>query len=221
MPASEPHMPFPGAAYDLVALAASAGGIEALKEVLGPLPTDFPAAVVVVQHVSPKQPSHLAHILNRASPLHVRQAHDGERILPGHVYIAPPDWHLLVEPAGRLALAQTEKVRFVRPSGDVLFGSVATCCKDRGVAVVLTGGGSNGAAGVRLLKELGGVVIAQDPATARQPAMPQAAIKTGCVDFVLPLSEIGPALVRLVRDGSAVTLAAVLPSGNGHDPASG
>jgi two-component system chemotaxis response regulator CheB len=194
-------MPFPGTAYDVVAVAASAGGLEALSEVLGCLQADFPAAVVVVQHVAPRRRSALAQILRRKTLLPVAQAADGDRLLPGHVYTAPPDWHLLVEPGARLALAQTPKVRYARPSGDVLFGSVGTCCRDRGVAVVLTGGGSNGAAGVKLLKALDGAVIAQDPGTARQPAMPRAAIETGCVDLVLPLAEIGPALVRLVREG--------------------
>jgi two-component system chemotaxis response regulator CheB len=199
---AEPRMPFPGTAYDVIAVAASAGGLPALSAVLAPLPPDFPAAVVVVQHISPRHKSHLAHILARKTLLPVIQAADGDRLAPGRVYVAPPDWHLLVQPGGRLALAQTPKVRFVRPSGDVLFGSVATCCKDRGIAVTLTGGGSNGAAGVKLIKELGGLAIAQDPAAAQQSAMPQAAIETGCVDLILPLEEIGPALVRLVRDRS-------------------
>ena len=168
---------------------------------LGDLPTDFPAAIVVVQHISPRHKSALAQILGRKTLLPVTQASGGDELRPGHVHVAPPDRHLLVEPGGRLALTQTPRVQFVRPSGDALFGSVAACCKDRGVAVVLTGGGSDGAAGVRLLKELGGLVIAQDPATAQQPAMPRAAIATKCVDLVLPLAEIGPALDRLVRWG--------------------
>jgi two-component system chemotaxis response regulator CheB len=139
---------------------------------------------------------------------------DGARLLPGHVYVAALDWHPLVEPGGRLALTQTLKVRFVRPSADVLIGSVAIRCKDRGLAVVLTGGGSNGAAGVKLLKEEGGTVIAQDPATAKQPAMPLAATKTGFVDFILPLSEIGPALVRLVRIGPSAVRPAAASDGD-------
>jgi two-component system chemotaxis response regulator CheB len=215
---TEPRMPFPGTAYDVIAVAASAGGLDALSAVLGPLPADFPAAVVVVQHVSPRQKSHLAHILSRKTLLPVTQAADGDRLAPGRVYVAPPDWHLLVEPGGRLALAQTPRVRFVRPSGDVLFGSVATCCKDRGIAVTLTGGGSNGAAEVKVLKELGGLVIAQDPATAQQPAMPQAAIDTGCVDLVLPLAEIGPALIRLVRERPAALRSVPSPDGDDLAP---
>jgi two-component system chemotaxis response regulator CheB len=210
-----PTMPFAGACYDVVALAASAGGLDALSEVLGALPADFPAAVVVVQHVSPRHKSLLARILARHTRLPVTQSADGDRLSAGHVYVAPPDWHLLVEPGGQLSLAQTPHVRYVRPSGDVLFGSVATCCKDRGVAVVLTGGGSNGAAGVRMLNELGGFVIAQDPATAQQPAMPRAAIKTGCVDLVLPLAEIGPAMVRLVTQGPSAVRAT--PAVDGED----
>jgi two-component system chemotaxis response regulator CheB len=202
--------PFPGTAFDVVALAASAGGIEALSRVLGALPADFPAALVVVQHVVSHHKSRLAEILARRTPLRVQQAETGDRLAPGTVFIAPPDRHLLVGPEGTLTLASTAKVRFGRPSGDVLFGSVAVCGKDRAAAVVLSGGGANGAAGVRLVKELGGVVIAQDRATARYFDMPQAAIATGCVDLVLPLPEIAPTLVRLVREGRTAL------DGDGH-----
>ncbi len=202
--------PFPGTAYDVVALAASLGGLQALSQVLGSLPADFPAAVVVVQHTSPRHKSYLAEILDRRTPLTVKQAEAGDRLAPGRVFIAPPDRHLLVEPDGTLGLARTPKVRYVRPAGDVLFGSVGAVCKDRAAAVVLTGTGTNGAAGVRRVKELGGVVIAQDPATCEHSGMPQAAIATDCVDLVLPLPEIGPALVRLVLEGRAAL------DGEGH-----
>lgn len=201
------RIPFAGTAYDVVAITASAGGIEALGKVLGGLPKNFPAAVVVVQHISQHRTSLLARVLGRHTALRVKQAEAGEHLAPGTVFVAPPGAHLLLEPGGTLALAQTPKVSFVRPSGDVLFGSVAACCKDRAIAVVLTGGGSNGAAGVRLVKQLGGFVIAQDQATSYQFAMPRAAIATKCVDLVLPLSEIAPTLVRLVKAGDGALLA--------------
>jgi two-component system chemotaxis response regulator CheB len=191
-----------------VAITASAGGIEALGKVLGGLPADFPVAVVVVQHISQQRTSLLARILQRRTALRVKQAESGDALAPGTVFVAPPGVHLLVEPGGYLSLAMTPKVSFVRPSGDVLFGSTAACCKDRAIAVVLTGGGRNGAAGVRLVKELGGFVIAQDEATSYQFAMPRAAIATKCVDLVLPLSEIAPTLVRLVKGGADAAWAA-------------
>jgi two-component system chemotaxis response regulator CheB len=202
--------PFPHTAFDVVALATSAGGLDALSHVLGALPADFPAAVVVVQHTAPGHKCHPADILLRRTRLRIKNAEAHDRLTPGTVYLAPPDHHLLLEPDGTLGLARTPKVNFSRPSGDVLFGSVATCCRDRAVAGVLTGSGSNGAAGVRRVKDLGGVVLAQDRATSRFFSMPRAAIATGCVDRVLPLPAIAPALLRLVRDGRSAL------DGDGH-----
>jgi two-component system chemotaxis response regulator CheB len=165
------------------------------------LPEDFPAAVVVVQHIPARHKSLLAEILGRRTALRVKQAEDGDRLVPGRVFVAPPDRHVLVNPDGTLGLTRTEKVRHVRPSADVLFPSLAASCKDRGIAVVLTGGDANGAAGVRVVRQAGGTTLAQDEATSRHFAMPRAAIETGSVDHVLPLGAIGPALNRLAREG--------------------
>jgi two-component system chemotaxis response regulator CheB len=210
-----PHFPFPGAAFDVVAFAASAGGIQALSIVLGRLPADFPAALVVVQHVSPKHKSYLPDILGRRTRLRVKPAEEGDRLAPRRVYVAPPDRHVLINPDGTLSLTQTKKVRHVRPSADVLFPSLAASCRDRGVAVVLTGGDANGAAGVRVVKQAGGFAIAQDEATSRHFAMPAAAVATGCVDLVLPVGRIGPALDRLARDGRGAAEEFREPSGDG------
>lgn len=135
--------------------------------------------------------------------MRVQQAVEGERIAAGTVYIAPPDRHLLVSGDGTLSLTQSELVHFVRPSADLLFESVAASYKDHAVAVVLSGTGSDGAMGVRAIKKTGGIVIAQDEQSADFSGMPNAAIRTGSVDRVLPLTEIGPALVALVQGGAA------------------
>lgn len=193
--------PFPRAAADVVGIAASAGGIEALRVVLECLPPDFPAAVVVVQHLSPHYPSQLVEILGRRTALPVKWAEDGDRLVPGTVYVAPPDRHVVLNPDGTLSLTRTERVRHVRPAADVLFPSLASSCKARGVAVVLTGTDANGAAGVRHVKQEGGFVIVQDRASSQFFDMPRAAIETGCVDLVLPVGEIAPALDRIVREG--------------------
>ncbi|MBI2876698.1 MAG: chemotaxis protein CheB [Candidatus Tectomicrobia bacterium] len=192
---------FPHAAFDVVALAASAGGLRAIKEVIAALPLDFPATIVVVQHLDPRHRSLMAEILSRHTPLQVTQAVEGDRLCPGNVYIAPPNRHLLVNPDGTLSLSQSELVHFVRPSADLLFESVAASFKDRAIAVVLTGSGSDGAMGVQAIKKMGGTVIVQDEATAEFVGMPSAAIHTGSADFVLPLNEIAPALVTLVMKG--------------------
>jgi two-component system chemotaxis response regulator CheB len=120
----------------------------------------------------------------------------------GTVYIAPPNNHLLINPDGIISLTQSELVHFVRPSADLLFESVAASYKDRAIAVVLTGSGSDGNLGVRAIKKMGGTVIAQDEASSEFYGMPGAAIQTGSVDFILPLEEIAPALVTLVMTGN-------------------
>ncbi len=194
--------PFSPAAFDIIAIAASAGGLNALSAVLSPLKADLPVAIVVVQHLSPHHRSLMAEILTGRTPLQVKQAADGEQLKPGTVYIAPPDRHLLVNPDGSLSLSQSEKVHFVRPSAEVLFESVANSYKNRAIAVVLTGSDRDGTEGVRAIKNMGGVVIAQNKETSQVFGMPAAAIDTGCVDFILPLDEIPGALIDLVFKGS-------------------
>lgn len=190
------------AAFDIVALAASAGGLEALSKVLAELPPDFPAAIVVVQHLDPRHRSLMAEILGRRTSQQVKEAEEGDRLHPGTVYIAPPNRHLLANPDHTLSLSQSKLVHFVRPSADLLFESVAASYKDRAIGVVLTGTGSDGVMGVQAIQKMGGTVIAQDEATAKFFGMPGAAIATGCVDFTLPLEEIAPALISLILEGS-------------------
>jgi len=194
----------PSAAFDVVAVAASAGGLKALSDLLSALPAEFPAAVVVVQHLDPRHRSLMADILSRRTALNVKQAEDGDSLGAGTVYIAAPNRHLLVNPDGSLSLAQTELVHFVRPSADLLFESVAATYRDRAIAVVLTGSGSDGTMGVKAVKKMGGTVIAQDESTSEFFGMPSAAISTGSVDFILPLKEIAAALVTLVTTGEPV-----------------
>lgn len=183
--------------FDIVAIGASAGGVEALHVVLSALPPEFPAAVLVVQHMDPRQKSMLAGLLSRRCRLRVKPATSGEHIVPGRVYIAQPDAHLIVQER-RLLLTDTAQVHFSRPSIDLLFESVADAYGDRAIAVVLSGSGVDGADGIRAVKEKGGTTLAQDPASAAHAGMPQAARATRCVDVTLPLEEIGPALVSLV-----------------------
>jgi two-component system chemotaxis response regulator CheB len=191
-------MGFPNAAFDVVALAASAGGLAALNLVFAELPGDFPAALVVVQHLDPRHRSLMAEILGRRTRLRVKQAAEGDELRPGTVFIAPPDRHLLVNPDGTLSLARTQLVHFVRPSADLLFESVAASYRERAVAVVLTGTGIDGTMGVQAIKKMGGTVIAQDEPSSDFFGMPGAAIQTGSVDLILPLTGIAPALVGLV-----------------------
>ncbi len=187
--------------FDVVAIAASAGGLNAINAVLSSLPASFPAPIAVVQHLDPRHRSLMAEILSRNTSLRVKQAEEGEIMLVGTVYIAPPDRHLLVNSDHTLALSQSELVHFVRPSADLLFESVAASHKERAIAVVLTGTGSDGSMGVQAIKKMGGTVICQDVESAEFSGMPLAALQTKCVDFTLPLDEIAAALVTLVMKG--------------------
>lgn len=192
---------FPGAAFDVVAIAASAGGLSALSLLLSRLPEDFPACTLVVQHLDPRHRSLMSDILGRRTPLEVEEADEGKPIRPGVVYIAKPDYHMLVNPGGEIGLSRTELVHFVRPSADLLFESVAAVYRDRCIAVVLTGSGTDGSMGIKAVRSTGGTVIAQDKVSSEFFGMPGAAIASGEVDFILPLDEMPDALVKLVTAG--------------------
>jgi len=188
----------------VIAMAASVGGLKALSVILGALPPDFPAAIAIVMHLSPNHKSILAEILGRRCRLKVKEAKSGDVLCPGCVFIAPPNHHLLVAGDGSLALSSSsaEKVNFARPSAEPLFISVAHVYGKKAVAVVLTGGDGDGSFGVQVIKDQGGKVIAQDRPTSQDFSMPETSIKTGDVDFILPLEEIAPKLIELVGDGS-------------------
>ena len=192
-----------GGSFAVIAMAASVGGLKALSVILGGLPADFPAAIAIVMHLSPLHKSILAEILNSRAHLVVKQAHTGDILCLGSVFVAPPNHHLLVTGGGRLELssAGAAKVHHARPSAEPLFASVAAVYGQRAIAVVLTGGDGDGSFGVQIIKEQGGTVIAQDRPTSQDFSMPESAIKTGDVDFILPLEAIAPKLLALVRGG--------------------
>jgi two-component system chemotaxis response regulator CheB len=181
--------------YDVIAIGASAGGLNALIGLLRPVVADFPP-VVIVQHLDPTHKSQLAELLARKTGKVVKEAEHGEPILGAHVYVGPPDEHLLVGP-GKIQLVHSQLVHFSRPSIDLLFESVAGMYGSRAIGVVLSGSNRDGATGIRAIREAGGTTLAQDPATADFRAMPEAAIATGCVDFVMPLADLGKTLNRL------------------------
>ena len=194
------HPNSPVSTIEIVAIAASVGGLKAISQVLQGLPSNFPAAIVIVQHLHPKHRSLMAEILERQTSLPVRQAKEEDSLSPGTVYIAPPDYHLLVNTNGTLSLNQSKAQHFVRPSADMLFNSVANSYGERAIAVVLTGAGKDGITGVQTIHEQGGIVIAQDEKTSECFSMPNTAIQTGIVDFILPLPNIAAKLVSLVSE---------------------
>jgi len=142
----------------------------------------------------------MAELLSRKARKAVKEAEHGEPIIPGHVYIGPPDEHLLVS-RGKIQLAHSRLVRFSRPSIDLLFGSVAAVYGERAIGVILSGSNRDGADGIAAIKSAGGITMAQEPATAEYRIMPQAAIDTGCVDLVVPLEQMGKAITNLLEKG--------------------
>lgn len=192
------HSELVATADRLVVVAASQGGIRAIEVLLEALPSALPAAVVIVLHIPSGQTSLLAEIFRTHSALFVTEATHGERLLTGHVYVAPPGFHTVVVVGGFLNLTSEPKEHFVRPSADPLFVSAATVYRNRAIGVILTGGYGDGSIGVTRLHQLGGRTIAQDEATSEQFSMPRTAIATGCIDSILPLEEIAPHLVKLL-----------------------
>jgi len=186
--------------FPVIAMAASVGGLKALSIILGALPADFPAAIAIVMHVAPDHKSLLTEILKCRTQLQVTEAHTGDVLIPSKVYVAPPNHHLFVVKGDCLKLSSShaEKIHFARPSAEPLFASVAEIYKRRAIAVVLTGGDGDGSFGVQIIKDKGGTVIAQDRPTSENFSMPETSIKTGDVDYILPLDRIAPMLIALV-----------------------
>jgi two-component system, chemotaxis family, protein-glutamate methylesterase/glutaminase len=183
--------------YDLVVIGASWGGLQAIETVLSGLQDGFPIPIAIAQHRAVDSGSGaLSHVLSVRSGLEVCEAGDKDPIEAGHVYIAPPDYHLLVEPEG-FALSVEGMVHHSRPSIDVLFDSAADTYGDRLIGVILTGANADGSYGLKRIKRRGGVTIVQDPETAEKREMPDAAISTGAADEVLPLERIAPRLQEL------------------------
>jgi two-component system chemotaxis response regulator CheB len=185
-----------------IAIAASAGGIQALQTVLAELPADLPAAVAIVQHRTPTVTSMLEQILARVSKLPVQTATADDAIVPGRVYVARPDLHLIVQPNRTFGYVNGSRVRGVRSSGNPLLDSAAKVFGDRAVAVVLTGAGLDATDGVQAVKARGGIVVVQDPESAMQPSMPLSALRTGSVDHVVALEDIAAMLVAITAGHS-------------------
>jgi two-component system chemotaxis response regulator CheB len=182
----------------MVVIGCSYGGLFALMDLLGGLTTDFSVPVVVVQHRSADDTDEhrLGHVLTRYSAIPVADASHGEEAQAARVYLAPSDYHLIVED-GHFELTVDDFVQYSRPSIDVLFESAARAHGPELVGVLLTGYGRDGTAGMAAIHEAGGVTIAEDPETAMQAAMPRHAVEAGVVDEVLPLEAIAPRLIEL------------------------
>jgi two-component system, chemotaxis family, protein-glutamate methylesterase/glutaminase len=194
----------------LVVIGTSAGGIEALKQLVGAISPGFPAPIAVVLHTSPHSPGVLHEILTRSGPLSGVSPRSGERLLPGRIYVAPPDFHLLIEP-GVVRLTKGPRENRFRPAIDPLFRSAAQVYGPNAIGVILTGNLGDGTAGLWAIKQLGGVAVVQDPADAMFPSMPENAIRYVQADYVVPLTTIAALLESLVAIPAAAEPAAASP----------
>jgi two-component system chemotaxis response regulator CheB len=190
----------PDKKYSAIAIGTSAGGLHALSSLLSQLPADYSIPVVVVQHRSKDQRDLLEEVLQHKCRIRIKQADEKEPVQGGTVYIAPPDYHLLIEEDRTFSLSCDERVLYSRPAIDVLFESAAVAYKDQLVGVILTGANGDGAAGIATIKKYGGLTIAQDPREAQFPVMPRASIDTKKVKYIWPLSEIGAFLVNILGE---------------------
>lgn len=195
----------PGCGFDAIVIGASTGGVDALGVLLPALPVDLPAAVMIVLHIPPQRDSLLPRIFQAHCALPVREAESRETILPGHVYFAPPDYHLLVEADRTWVLSCDPPVHYSRPSIDVLFETAAWCYGPRLLGILLTGANEDGARGMQAIADGGGMTWAQSPNTALASTMPQSAIALGGVKHVLSLSQMARKLQKICDSSACAT----------------
>lgn len=186
--------------YRTIVIGASAGGMDAIKTILMPLQEGFSASILIAQHLSPHSDNYMARYLNEVCRINVKEADEKEKVLPGTAYIAPSNYHLLVEKDETLSLTVDPKINYSRPAIDVLFDTAAEVYRGELIGIILTGASSDGSKGLKKIKDLGGITIVQDPSTAEVDFMPKAAIKITEVDYILSLNKISDKLIELVGD---------------------
>ena len=187
--------------FRCITIGVSAGGMHALSTIIPALPADFPIPIIVIQHISPQSDNYTTRYLDSISKIRVKEVDEKEKILPGKVYTAPPNYHVLIEEDETFSLSVEDRINFARPSIDVLFESAADVYGSTLIGVILTGANNDGSKGLKQIKEDGGLTIVQDPDTAEVDGMPRAAIETTRVDYILKLDEIGPFLVKMSKHG--------------------
>ena len=183
--------------YEAIVIGTSSGGMNALKFLFSALPVDFSIPIIIVQHISPRSDNQWIKLLNNNSKLYLKEADEKEKIEHGKVYIAPPNYHLMIERNKTFSLTIDERVNYARPSIDVLFESAAEAYKTKLIGVVLTGSNNDGTKGIKRIKECGGLTIIQDPETAESSYMPASAIASMQPDYILSLEDITELLIKI------------------------
>ncbi len=184
--------------HKAIVIGTSTGGMTALSTIFHTLPENFPIPIIVAQHLHPSQGEDFFKYFDDHCRLIVKSADEKEFVQPGYVYFAPPNYHLLIEKNTIFSLSVDEKIRYSRPSIDVLFESAADVYASSLIGIILTGANDDGTLGLKATKKNGGLCIVQDPTTAEADYMPRSALAAVDVDHVLPLEEIGPFLVNLI-----------------------
>jgi two-component system chemotaxis response regulator CheB len=185
--------------YEAIVIGVSAGGMKAMKIMFALLPMNFITPIIIVQHISAHSDNQWIKLLNDKSNLPIKEADEKEKIEKGNVYIAPPNYHLLIEKDKTFSLTIDERVNYARPSIDVLFESAAEAYKNKLIGVILTGSNNDGTKGMKRIQECGGLTIVQDPATAESNYMPASVIAAMQVDYVLPLNGIIALLIKITQ----------------------
>ncbi|MBC8549082.1 MAG: chemotaxis protein CheB [Candidatus Brocadiales bacterium] len=183
--------------YKVIVIGVSTGGLKALKAILSVLPSEFALSVIIVMHRHKDTDGYLERSLDNVCKMHVKQADEKEEIKAGMVYVAPPNYHLLIEDNGTFSMSVEGAVNYARPSVDVVFESAAEVYGKALIGVILTGANKDGSLGLKRIKEAGGLAIVQTPETSDAADMPRAAIAAVNPDYVLPLDEIGLLLRKL------------------------
>ena len=183
--------------YETIVIGVSSGGMNVMKIMFSLLPKDFNTPIIIVQHISPRSDNKWIKLLNEKSNLPIKEADEKEKIEKGNVYIAPPNYHLLIEKNKTFSLTIDERVNFARPSIDVLFDSAAEAYENKLIGIVLTGSNNDGTNGIKRIQEYGGLTIIQNPETAESAYMPKSAIVAIQPDYILSIEEIIKLLIKI------------------------
>lgn len=183
--------------YEAIVIGVSSGGMNVLKIITAALPIDFKIPIIIVQHIGAHSDSKWIQLLNEKSTLLIKEADEKEKIEKGTMYIAAPNYHLLIEKDKTFSLSIDERVNFARPSIDVLFESAAEAYREKLIGIVLTGSNNDGTKGIIRIKECGGLTIIQDPKAAESPYMPKSAIDAIEADYILSLEGIVELLIKI------------------------
>ena len=185
--------------YNAIVIGTSAGGIEALKTILKKISKPLPLPIIIVQHLSPRHESYLPAILSHESGHHVKEVDEKEKLVKGWVYVAPPNYHVIIEKDGTLSLTVEKRVSYARPSIDLLFESAADAYREKLIGVILTGANHDGASGMKCIKDYGGHTVVQEPKGAYAAQMPSSALGKITPDAILDLESIGTYIDRLIN----------------------